>query len=85
MDAGARPRLNGVGDKWVEIGLAAVMAILAFFGKRELSRKDDDVREAMRRLDNHIRECKEQHDKVADTLLKISTSVARIEGRLSGE
>jgi hypothetical protein len=73
-----------VEEWWFEIGATLVIGALAFFGKRELTRKDEDVKDAMRRLDTHIRECRDQHDKVADTLLDVSKAVARIEGRLGG-
>ncbi len=41
-----------------------------------------DVKEALKRLDSHISECREQNEKVSDTLLHVSTAIARIEGRL---
>lgn len=74
-------------DKWIELGLAAVVAILAYFFKRELGRIDDkaskaDVTAALSRLDSHISECREQNKAVADTLMHVSNAVARIEGRL---
>jgi len=74
-------------DKWLEIGLLAGISILAYFGRREMNRIDTkadqhDVKEALKRLDSHISECREQNEKVSDTLLHVSTAIARIEGRL---
>lgn len=74
-------------DKWFEIAVAAVVAVLAFFFRRELGRIErmaskDDVAAALARLDAHIGECREQNKNVADTLLHVSNAVARIEGRL---
>jgi Tfp pilus assembly protein PilO len=81
-------------DKWFEILVAAVVAVLAYFFKRELGRMDkmasvddlkatkDDVKAALARLDAHLGECREQNKNVADTLLHVSSAVARIEGRL---
>jgi hypothetical protein len=74
-------------DKWFEIAVAAVVTVLAFFFRRELGRMDrmaskDDVASALARLDAHIGECREQNKNVSDTLLHVSSAVARIEGRL---
>ena len=74
-------------DKWFELVVAAVIAVLAFFFKRELGHIEklaskDEVAAALARLDAHIGECREQNKNVAETLLHVSNAVARIEGRL---
>lgn len=66
-----------------ELAVTALVALLAYLGKRELSRKDEDVKDAVKRLDDHIRECREHQERVADTLLEVHKSVARIEGQLN--
>jgi hypothetical protein len=77
-------------DKWFELGAAVVIGVLAWFFKRELGNLEkkankDDLTAALTRLDTHLRECREQHEKVSDQLLHVSTAIARIEGRLNGK
>jgi hypothetical protein len=86
-------------DEWIkqhaiESVLGIVVALLAFFGKREIKRIDEkadqeDVEALLKRMDEHIQDDKELRkdlresmDRFAERLTETSEHVAHIRGKL---
>lgn len=81
--------------------LAVVIAVMGFFGKRELKRIDDlddkkanqtDIAALLKQLESHIQDDKElrrevsrKFDEFGETLSDVRVSVAEIAGRRSTE
>jgi len=78
-------------DHIYEILLTGVIAIMAFFGKRELNKVDklddskadkEDLAELMKRLDAHLEDDKELRRDLTRSVAEVREHVARIAGRL---
>lgn len=82
-----------------EIAIGCVVALMGWFGKREIARLDEldkrkaeksEIAEVLKRLDAHLeddkelrRELTERLDKVAHAAVETAVTVARIEGQLA--
>ncbi len=80
--------LDQFGWREIALGLLSMwIAVLTFFGKRELKRLDEkadgeDVKELLRQLNLHSEDDKELQTRIMESLSDVREHVARISGKL---